>query len=77
MKFLNFKKIFDTQDDGFESLDFHSKCDLKNNILVVIESNDGFRYGGFTSLAYDQKKLSYVEGGFNFIFSLNKMKIFS
>jgi hypothetical protein len=47
---VSFNLIFDTDEDGFTAAKFHEKCDLKADILIVVESTDGERFGAFTSL---------------------------
>jgi hypothetical protein len=50
---ISLNLIFDTEKDGFTAAKFHEKCDLIENILVVFESTEGERFGGFTSLSFD------------------------
>jgi hypothetical protein len=52
---FEFKLIFDTENDGFTAAKFHEKCDLIENILVVVENTKSERFGGFTSLKFDPK----------------------
>jgi hypothetical protein len=72
--------IFDTEKDGFTSEKFHEKCDKFKNNLVVIENDQGMRFGGFTSLGFacsEEREGKFVTDGVNFLFSLTKMKIYS
>jgi hypothetical protein len=47
-------------------------------LLLIIESHDQDKFGGFTSLEFDIKNQSkYIQGGFNFLFNLNSLKIFT
>jgi len=40
--------------DGFDSDDFHSKCDGHSNTLTILKANgSGFIFGGFTTVAWD------------------------
>jgi hypothetical protein len=39
--------------DGFAAADFHRCCDGHAGTLTLIESSDGFRFGGFTPCAWD------------------------
>ena len=62
-----------TGKDGKEFKNFHEKCDgekNKNN-LVLVETKNGFKIGGFT---YDfwESNLKSKKGKESFIFSLNK-----
>jgi hypothetical protein len=74
---LIFTKIFDTENDGFLTAKFHEICDNKRNLLIFIENSENERFGGFTSLSFDIKLNNYKTGGFNFIFSIDKNKIYN
>jgi hypothetical protein len=39
--------------DGFDSNDFHKKCDGIRNTLTVIKATSGNVFGGFTEKAWD------------------------
>jgi hypothetical protein len=44
----------------------------------VVESTDGERFGGFTSLKFGNVNVKdYIPNGINFLFSLSKKKIYS
>jgi hypothetical protein len=43
------KLIYRASDHGFKSSDFHRKCDYNSNTLVIIETDENFIFGGFTS----------------------------
>ncbi len=45
---FHFKNIYKASVDGFSSAAFHQKCDDWGPTLVVIESIQGFVFGGFT-----------------------------
>ena len=45
---LIFKATVDAKDNNFAEA-FHRLCDHKNNTLVLIETDDGLRFGGFKS----------------------------
>jgi hypothetical protein len=44
--------LYKVSRDGFESYDFHRKCKDKPNTLIIVESEHGNVFGGFTSLAW-------------------------
>ena len=51
---------------------FHEKCDGVANTLILIETTENRRFGGFTSIPWSSKE-GWVEGnGTDFIFSLCK-----
>ena len=74
MKELNFSFLsclYVASRDGFGSNDFHSKCDGKNKIIVIIKAN-GFYFGGYTSSAFNSAENgNWVESDYSFIFSLS------
>ena len=72
-KNLEAKLLYRMSKDGKEFKNFHEKCDgekNKNN-LVLVETKNGFKIGGFT---YDfwESNLKSKKGKESFIFSLNK-----
>jgi hypothetical protein len=40
----------------------------------LVETKDGEKFGGFTSLCFDSTIKNYKIGGKNFLFSLDKMQ---
>jgi len=44
--------IYRASQDGFEASNFHSKCDNKQNTLVVIKSENGNVFGGYTEQSW-------------------------
>ena len=70
-----FQGIFQSALDGDSAQKFHKFCDGEANIIVMIESKDGRRFGGYTKIGFssdgDNKK-----DDFAFLFSLDKMKIY-
>ena len=47
--------IYKASRDGFKAVDFHRKCDGKENTISIIESGYGNIFGGFTSIAWQSK----------------------
>jgi vacuolar-type H+-ATPase subunit H len=67
--------IYRASQNGFEAADFHSKCDNKPNTLVVIKSENGNIFGGYTEKSWCSNYWYNVDEN-GFIFSLiNKTKI--
>ena len=72
--------------NGSNSKDFHKYCDNKGATLTIIETEDNFIFGGFTTLDWKYNgKYDYSSNGFGndirydkgkttFLFSLNVMK---
>ncbi|KAJ5075772.1 pep-cterm sorting domain-containing protein [Anaeramoeba ignava] len=48
-------KIF-SQKDGFNSKNWHEKCDNKGKTLVIIKTKDNFIFGGFTEIGWTTDK---------------------
>ena len=69
--------IYRASKDGFESTNFHSKCDGKPNTLIIIKSNNGNVFGGYTEQTWNQTGTygsDYKADPNSFIFSLiNKL----
>jgi hypothetical protein len=69
-------KIYDSDIDEKTPEGFHKKCDKINNVLVLIESNFGKLFGGFTTVCFDS-----INGGVkgndekDFIFSLTEKTV--
>ena len=70
------KLIFQLSRDGKNCVDFHRLCDNKGPTLVLIETDRGYKFGGFTSSNWDKSNLDKFDD-WTFIFSLNKMEKFS
>lgn len=70
-----FQKIFESSVDGDSSKSFHKFCDGEPNIIVVIESDNNSRFGGYTKIGFtsdgDMKNDEVA-----FLFSFDKMKIY-
>ena len=67
--------IYKASVDSDKAAAFHQKCDNAENSLVLVESRNGKRFGGFTSC--DWKGDSIMKKDDNaFIFSLDKMEIY-
>ena len=41
--------------DGNTAINFHTKCDNKGKTLILIETKDGKRIGGYTSLQWNME----------------------
>ena len=54
---------------------FHNKCDSAKSSLVLIQSGNGKRFGGFTSCDWEGNSIDKKDDN-AFVFSLDKMKIY-
>ena len=52
-KKINFKLLFRMSKDGNKALNFHLKCDQKGKTLILLETKEGKRMGGYTSLQWN------------------------
>ena len=55
---------------------FHEKCDGKKNVLVFIETTEGIRFGGYTSIGFNSSSRETLDNN-AFIFSVDKKKIYN
>ena len=72
---LTFKMIYDSENEDDKAISFHNKCDNIAPTLVLIETKEGFRYGGFTTQTWESPEQSiFKKDKFAFIFSLDTEK---
>ena len=67
--------IYKATIDGDKAADFHAKCDSTKDNLILVESCDGRRFGGFSSCSWDGEEVEKRDES-AFIFSLDKLKIY-
>ena len=60
--------LYRASKDGFEAASFHAKCDDKPNTLVVIKSENGNIFGGYTEQSWSGRM--WKNDPNSFIFSL-------
>ena len=60
--------------DGASIFNFHSKCDYKSPTLLLIESHDQDKFGGYTTASWDMFYGDYKNGTKTFLFSLTRNK---
>ena len=70
-----FTLLFRASRDGYSSSNFHSKCDGKENTLILVETTNRRRFGGYTECQWDQNG-NYKNGPYSFIFSFDNKKIY-
>ena len=70
------KLLFKATKDGDKSADFHNKCDFMGATLTIIKSENGRRFGGYTSISWEKSKGHYSTDGINFLFSLDTSKFY-
>ena len=76
---INFstKLIFSSEKEDDKASSFHKKCDNIAPTLTLIETKEGFRYGGFTTQSWESTEKSIFKKDPNaFIFSLDTEKMY-
>ena len=71
-KKITLNLIYKATADSDKAQAFHNKCDKARSTIVLIETNKGKRFGGFTSCSWDGECLEKKDEN-AFIFSLDKM----
>lgn len=74
-KIFKLNLLYDSNKDGFKAATFHSLCDGKGATITFIESTLGFRFGGYTTVSWDQSGNSKSDAN-SFIFSLSHKRKF-
>jgi len=64
----NLKLLYRATRDGWQSAEFHSKCDDKSNTFAIIKTTKGFVFGGYTEQSWSNSP-SYKTDPNAFIFS--------
>ena len=72
---IKFELLYRLTKDGDSISTFHNKCDNISPTLVLAESLDGYKFGGFTTCTWDTKSKNKNDGK-TFLFSLNKNQKF-
>ena len=72
---ISTKLIFSSEKEDDKASSFHKKCDNIAPTLILIETKEGFRYGGFTTQTWESTEQSIFKKDKNaFIFSLDTEK---
>ena len=75
--FSNLKLLYRSSRDGDKNDKCHELCDNKQNILIIIKSDSGYIFGGYTKIGYKTVNSSEYKIDNNcFIFSINLKKIY-
>ena len=67
--------IFQSSSNGDSAQTFHKFCDGEPNVIVVIETNKGNRFGGFTTIGFNSDN-EVKKDYYAFLFSFDLMKIY-
>lgn len=72
-KGVKFNLIYKATEVGDKASTFHQKCDSSNITMVLIETNKGKRFGGFTTQSWNGNCLQKIDNN-AFVFSIDKNK---
>ena len=61
--------------DGDRASDFHNKCDKANSSIVLVETKQGKRFGGYTTCSWEGNGVEKNDSN-AFIFSFDKMQTY-
>ena len=68
-------RIYRATEDGDKAETFHRLCDGNTNIIILIKTKDGKKFGGFTSIGFSNINQSVLDET-AFVFSINKREIY-
>ena len=76
--FNNLKLLYRGSRDGDKTKICHQLCDNKNNILIIIQSDNGYTFGGYSKIGFktDNNQGNYLIDNNSFLFSMNLRKIY-
>ena len=72
---INSIRIYRASEEGDRAEDFHRLCDGNTNIIVLIKTKNGKKFGGYTSVGFNNLNQS-IEDDTAFIFSIDKREIY-
>jgi hypothetical protein len=74
-KVLRTKLVYKSEIDGDKSSNFHEKCDNLGPTIIIIQTKDGYRYGGYTSVSWERPEQPEFKADQDaFIFSFDTVK---
>ena len=74
-KKLTLNLLYKASADSDKAVAFHSKCDDAKSTIVLVETDKGKRFGGFTTCSWSGDCLDKKDED-AFVFSLDKMKTY-
>jgi hypothetical protein len=72
---LTLNLLYKATADSDKAAAFHAKCDQAKSTIVLVETDKGKRFGGFTSCSWEGDCIEKLDET-AFIFSLDKMKTY-
>ena len=75
---IELKLLYRGTRDGLSSPELHEKCDGFPRTLSIVKSDNGARFGGYMTNAYNKNLADWVHDDFDsFVFSFDNMKIYN
>lgn len=74
-KRTTYNLLYKATRDGDKASEFHNLCDQKKNTLVLIKTDKGRRFGGFTTQTWEGDNINKKDDA-AFVFSLDKLKVY-
>ena len=71
---VTFELLYRATEDGDKANIYHSKCDNTGPNLTLIETKNGYRFGGYSSVNLQSYNGIHIEDKNAFVFSLNKKR---
>ena len=62
--------IYKASRDGFDANAFHKHCDNKGPTMTIVQSDNGYLFGGYTAVAWTSSGGSYANDSEAFLFTL-------
>lgn len=69
---VSFQLLYKATKDGDTAGDFHGKCNQASSTVVLVETPEGYKFGGYTTQSWGGK--GPIKDEQAFVFSLNKFK---
>ncbi len=76
-KKISYKLIFRATRDGTLSTNFHQKCDGIGPTISIIQTNKGYKFGGYAEKPWNKSGGWIIDDENAFVFSLDHMKIYN
>ena len=78
--FNSIKLLYRGSRDGDKTKTCHELCDNKQNVLIMMHSDSGFIFGGYSKIGFqtvqDKSSIEYKIDNNSFLFSVNLKKIY-
>ena len=71
---LKFELLYRGSETNFSWTEFHAKCDDKSPTLLIVKSNDGCIFGGYTKAKWDTKQF-WVADSEAYLFRLKTLNL--